>query len=197
MVCELWFSSLSWFSLAFCRIDEKPGDRWDLARVAIDSLGAAMLVTIILDLWRIYLGPIIPIPDTKQCIQPGIPWFSWPWWLHCMQDMALECIWAKYQTNEVTFGSTHFKLTKTLMFLYCTKIYIFTLKSTIGVIFPLFIFSFCPLSIWSTDLDPPDGQLSSKHYWTHLHFETYNQHHHKPVLSSLVQMTYHRPMRSP
>ncbi|RWR72033.1 cycloeucalenol cycloisomerase [Cinnamomum micranthum f. kanehirae] len=60
----------------FIRIDEKPGDRWDLARVAIDSLGAAMLVTIILDLWRIYLGPIIPIPDTKQCIQPGIPWFS-------------------------------------------------------------------------------------------------------------------------
>ncbi|KAK6138390.1 hypothetical protein DH2020_027864 [Rehmannia glutinosa] len=33
----------------FLRIDEKPGDRWDLPRVAIDALGAAMLVTIILD----------------------------------------------------------------------------------------------------------------------------------------------------
>lgn len=57
------------------RIDEKPGDLWDLPRVAIDALGAAMLVTIILDLWRIFLGPIVPIPDTKQCLQPGLPWF--------------------------------------------------------------------------------------------------------------------------
>ncbi|KAK6924698.1 hypothetical protein RJ641_009024, partial [Dillenia turbinata] len=59
----------------FIRIDEKPGDPWDLPRVAIDALGAAMLVTIILDLWRIFLGPIIPLPDTKQCTQPGLPWF--------------------------------------------------------------------------------------------------------------------------
>ncbi|KAM7273850.1 hypothetical protein ACFE04_028514 [Oxalis oulophora] len=59
----------------FMRIDEKPGDPWDLSRVAIDSLGAAMLVTIILDLWRIFLGPIVPIPETKQCLQTGLPWF--------------------------------------------------------------------------------------------------------------------------
>ncbi|KAL7191728.1 hypothetical protein ACSBR2_023751 [Camellia fascicularis] len=59
----------------FLRIDEKPGDPWDLPRVAVDSLGAAMLVTIILDLWRIFLGPIVPVPDTKQCLQPGLPWF--------------------------------------------------------------------------------------------------------------------------
>ncbi|KAH7528248.1 hypothetical protein FEM48_Zijuj05G0052400 [Ziziphus jujuba var. spinosa] len=59
----------------FIRIDEKPGDPWDLPRVAIDALGAAMLVTIILDLWRIFLGPIVPIPETKQCLQPGLPWF--------------------------------------------------------------------------------------------------------------------------
>ncbi|XP_057730981.1 cycloeucalenol cycloisomerase isoform X2 [Arachis stenosperma] len=60
----------------FLRIDEKPGDKWDLARVAVDALGAAMLVTIILDLWRIFLGPIVPIPDAKQCPQSGLPWFS-------------------------------------------------------------------------------------------------------------------------
>ncbi|XP_077211949.1 cyclopropyl isomerase [Tasmannia lanceolata] len=60
----------------FLRIDEKPGDPWDLPRVAVDALGAAMLVTIILDLWRIFLGPIIPIPYSKQCFQPGLPWFS-------------------------------------------------------------------------------------------------------------------------
>ncbi|CAO2818062.1 unnamed protein product [Amaranthus hypochondriacus] len=60
----------------FLRIDEKPGDKWDLARVAVDALGAAMLVTIILDLWRIYLGPIVPLPEEKQCAQIGMPWFS-------------------------------------------------------------------------------------------------------------------------
>ncbi|XP_042492334.1 cycloeucalenol cycloisomerase isoform X1 [Macadamia integrifolia] len=60
----------------FLRIDEKPGDLWDLPRVAVDSLGAAMLVTIILDLWRIFLGPIVPVPETKQCMQPGLAWFS-------------------------------------------------------------------------------------------------------------------------
>ncbi|KAL5724885.1 cycloeucalenol cycloisomerase [Ranunculus cassubicifolius] len=60
----------------FLRIDEKPGDPWDLPRVAIDALGAAMLVTIILDLWRIFLGPIIPVSDAKQCLEPGLPWFA-------------------------------------------------------------------------------------------------------------------------
>ncbi|OMO71738.1 cycloeucalenol cycloisomerase-like protein [Corchorus olitorius] len=60
----------------FLRIDEKPGDLWDLPRVAVDSLGAAMLVTIILDLWRIFLGPIVPLPDTRQCTQSGLPWFA-------------------------------------------------------------------------------------------------------------------------
>ncbi|KAL2490188.1 Cycloeucalenol cycloisomerase [Abeliophyllum distichum] len=59
----------------FLRIDEKPGNQWDLPRVAIDALGAAMLVTIILDWWRIFLGPIVPVPDSKQCLQPGLPWF--------------------------------------------------------------------------------------------------------------------------
>ncbi|CDP04776.1 unnamed protein product [Coffea canephora] len=60
----------------FLRVDEKPGDPWDLPRVAIDALGAAMLVTILLDLWRIFLGPIVPIPDSKQCPQSGLPWFA-------------------------------------------------------------------------------------------------------------------------
>ncbi|KAG9455722.1 hypothetical protein H6P81_000230 [Aristolochia fimbriata] len=61
----------------FLRIDEEPGYQWDLPRVAIDSLGAAMLVTVLLDLWRIFLGPIVPIAVNKQCIgQPGLPWLS-------------------------------------------------------------------------------------------------------------------------
>lgn len=60
----------------FFRMDEKLGDLWDLPRVAIDALGAAMLVTILLDLWRIFLGPIVPIPETKQCLQSGLPWIQ-------------------------------------------------------------------------------------------------------------------------
>lgn len=60
----------------FLRIDENPNERWSLWRVAVDALGAAMLVTIILDLWRIFLGPIVPIPDKMQHTQSGLPWFS-------------------------------------------------------------------------------------------------------------------------
>lgn len=60
------------------RIDEKNGDPWNLPRVAVDALGAAMLVTIILDLWRIFLGPIVPVPESGQCNQPGLVWFQMP-----------------------------------------------------------------------------------------------------------------------
>jgi len=64
----------------FSRIDEKERDdnKWDLPRVAVDALGAAMLVTIILDLWRIFLGPIIPMSESKQCKEPGLAWFHMP-----------------------------------------------------------------------------------------------------------------------
>ncbi|KAJ4766614.1 Cycloeucalenol cycloisomerase [Rhynchospora pubera] len=59
----------------FLRIDENANDKWSLPRVAIDALGAAMLVTIILDLWRIFLGPIVSIPESRQCTaQPGLVW---------------------------------------------------------------------------------------------------------------------------
>nr|CAB3460100.1 unnamed protein product [Digitaria exilis] len=59
----------------FSRIDETD-EKWNLSRVAVDSLGAAMLVTIILDLWRIFLGPIVPIPESRRCGQPGLAWFQ-------------------------------------------------------------------------------------------------------------------------
>ncbi|URE29971.1 hypothetical protein MUK42_06153 [Musa troglodytarum] len=62
----------------FLRVDEKDDETWDLPRVAVDALGAAMLVTIILDLWRIFLGPIVPIPESRQCSQPGLAWFHIP-----------------------------------------------------------------------------------------------------------------------
>ncbi|WOL12778.1 cycloeucalenol cycloisomerase-like [Canna indica] len=62
----------------FSRVDEKNDEPWDLPRVAIDALGAAMLVTILLDLWRIFLGPIVPVPESRQCNQPGLVWFHMP-----------------------------------------------------------------------------------------------------------------------
>lgn len=57
-------------------MDEKSSDGWDLSRVAVDALGAAMLVTIILDLWRLLLGPIVLLPEGQNCLQSGLPWFS-------------------------------------------------------------------------------------------------------------------------
>lgn len=73
---NLHFSLTISVSLTKSRIDEKVGEPWDLPRVAVDALGAAMLVTIILDLWRLFLGPIVSIPESKQCAQPGLAWFQ-------------------------------------------------------------------------------------------------------------------------
>mmetsp|Transcript_26411 Transcript_26411/g.78431 ORF Transcript_26411/g.78431 Transcript_26411/m.78431 type:complete len:159 (-) Transcript_26411:275-751(-) len=55
----------------FFRIDEDApprGKTWSLGEVAVDGLGASMLVTILLDLWRISLGPVV---DTETY---GLPW---------------------------------------------------------------------------------------------------------------------------
>lgn len=63
----------------FIRLDEKPNDPWNLSRTSIDALGAAMLVTIMLDLWRLFLGPIVEIPKSipyKECLSYGLPWMS-------------------------------------------------------------------------------------------------------------------------
>ncbi|KAG2312501.1 hypothetical protein Bca52824_024058 [Brassica carinata] len=60
----------------FFRMEETPSDEWVLSRVAVDALGAAMLVTIILDLWRLFLGPIVPLQEGQSCLQSGLPWFS-------------------------------------------------------------------------------------------------------------------------
>ncbi|MCO5579029.1 hypothetical protein L7F22_032881 [Adiantum nelumboides] len=63
----------------FLRLDENPKDPWSLSRTAIDSLAATMLVTIILDAWRLFIGPIVDIPNSmtyKQCLKYGIPWMS-------------------------------------------------------------------------------------------------------------------------
>jgi len=40
--------------------------RWSWSRAAIDSLGACMLVTIMLDLWRLTVGGVLP--DIPSCV---------------------------------------------------------------------------------------------------------------------------------
>ncbi|CAI5475405.1 unnamed protein product [Closterium sp. Yama58-4] len=59
----------------FFRIDEDPSDSWPLSRVAVDSLGASMLVTILLDIWRLVIGPITQLPQTNTC-SSGLPWMG-------------------------------------------------------------------------------------------------------------------------
>ena len=55
----------------FFRIDEQPGKRrWTAGEAALDALAASMLVTIILDLWRISFGSIHGGPEGAA----GLPW---------------------------------------------------------------------------------------------------------------------------
>ena len=43
---------------AFYVMDEFPRHKWSLARAASDALAAGMLVTILLDFWRLGIGPL-------------------------------------------------------------------------------------------------------------------------------------------
>ncbi|KAG2441758.1 hypothetical protein HXX76_003371 [Chlamydomonas incerta] len=55
----------------FYRMDEYPqkrGSKWTSSEAALDSLAAGMLVTILLDLWRISVGGIVDGKDS------GLPW---------------------------------------------------------------------------------------------------------------------------
>ena len=57
----------------FFRIDEVPGKRrWTASETALDALAASMLVTIVLDLWRISFGNIYGGPENTT----GLPWMQ-------------------------------------------------------------------------------------------------------------------------
>jgi cycloeucalenol cycloisomerase len=43
----------------FFRLDENAGEDWPISKVIIDALGSCMLVTILLDFWRLYVGGIV------------------------------------------------------------------------------------------------------------------------------------------
>ena len=55
----------------FFEMDEGPRLRWSLGRAAIDALAAGMAVTILLDFWRLFLGPIT---CTVSDAASGLPW---------------------------------------------------------------------------------------------------------------------------
>lgn len=55
----------------FMRINEKPNDKkWKLSQVVFDSLASGMLVTILLDLWRITAGGIVDSDKSRA----GLTW---------------------------------------------------------------------------------------------------------------------------
>lgn len=52
---------------AFYVMDEFPRQKWTLVRAASDALAAGMLVTILLDFWRLGIGPLQagPVSGTR------------------------------------------------------------------------------------------------------------------------------------
>ena len=54
----------------FYRMDESGTQKWTAGDAALDSLAACMLVTILLDLWRITFGAI------NGGVQSSIPWLA-------------------------------------------------------------------------------------------------------------------------
>lgn len=44
-------------------MDEKVSVQWTVGQAAIDAFASGMMVTIILDLWRLFIGPIYPVGD--------------------------------------------------------------------------------------------------------------------------------------
>jgi cycloeucalenol cycloisomerase len=55
----------------FFIMDEVPQRKWTIDRTILDSLAAGMLVTILLDLWRLAIGGIV-----KGSKATGLPWLT-------------------------------------------------------------------------------------------------------------------------
>ncbi len=54
----------------FFRMEERPRQKWTASQAAIDSLAAGMLVTILLDFWRLGVGSIWDANSAAA----GLPW---------------------------------------------------------------------------------------------------------------------------
>lgn len=80
-VGSLFYAIYFWVSFpAFFLMDEDAGKpRMPLWRAAWDALAAGMLVLIILDFWRLYIGDIAPQSgslDSQAAPSAGLPWLS-------------------------------------------------------------------------------------------------------------------------
>ena len=72
---------------AFYAMDEYPRQRWTLLGAARDALAAGMAVTILLDLWRLGIGPLQKPAPANPVGQLLGPWvgsdsggkMSWLW----------------------------------------------------------------------------------------------------------------------
>ena len=54
---------------AFYVMDEFPRHKWSLVRAASDALAAGMLVTILLDFWRLGVGPLQADPIIIETVK--------------------------------------------------------------------------------------------------------------------------------
>ncbi|GAX76555.1 hypothetical protein CEUSTIGMA_g4001.t1 [Chlamydomonas eustigma] len=63
----------------FFRMDEEPSKKkWSAWNAVLDGLAAAMIVTILLDIWRISFGGInVHNPEGLQAEAAGLPWMSY------------------------------------------------------------------------------------------------------------------------
>jgi cycloeucalenol cycloisomerase len=50
----------------FLRMDERPGECWSISRATIDALAACMLITQLLDFWRLWIGPIVDLDEARR-----------------------------------------------------------------------------------------------------------------------------------
>lgn len=60
----------------FYRMDEYPSKKWSVSDAAIDSLAASMLVTILLDLWRITIGSVVQVEAGHSSTAQSLPWMQ-------------------------------------------------------------------------------------------------------------------------
>ena len=67
LLCCALFVAAGRLNVEVCahRLDEG-AQRWTWSQAAIDSLGSCMLVTIMLDLWRLTVGGVLP--NVPSCV---------------------------------------------------------------------------------------------------------------------------------
>lgn len=66
------------FFFPICRMDEKVNVQWTVGQAAIDAFASGMMVTIILDLWRLIIGPIYQAEGVGRTLSPNdkVSWIN-------------------------------------------------------------------------------------------------------------------------